>query len=83
MAGVKLVRRCNLGAPKGVGGRNSDNTLIRELLGWEPDIPLRTGLKADLSWVRDQMMAVPTPGRSTRGAHRHAIPSLSRPGRGS
>jgi nucleoside-diphosphate-sugar epimerase len=36
-AGIKLRRRYNLNAPKGVNGRNSDNTLIKKLLNWEPD----------------------------------------------
>ncbi len=37
IAGVRLKRRYNLDAPKGVRGRNSDNTLILERLGWEPE----------------------------------------------
>src|SRR5206468_3186185 len=44
IAGVKLARRYVLDAPKGVRGRNSDNTMIRERLGWEPSISLRTGV---------------------------------------
>ena len=40
---IKLERRYNLDAPKGVRGRNSDNTLIKERLGWEPSIGLATG----------------------------------------
>ena len=43
IAGVRLKRRYDLDAPKGVRGRNSDNTRIREHLGWEPSIPLATG----------------------------------------
>ncbi len=45
IAGVKLNRQCNLDAPKGVNGRNSENTLIRKMLGWEPRIPPRDGLE--------------------------------------
>src|ERR1700721_323399 len=45
IAGVKLKRNYNLSAPKGVNGRNSDNTLILEKLGWEPSMRLRDGLK--------------------------------------
>jgi len=62
IAGVKLARRYNLGAPKGVRGRNSDNSLITQLLGWEPDIPLRTGLERTYASIRDEMAAVPTLG---------------------
>jgi nucleoside-diphosphate-sugar epimerase len=43
IAGVKLNRQYNLDAPKGVNGRNSENTLIRKMLGWEPRIPRRDG----------------------------------------
>ena len=43
-------------APKGVRGRNSDNTLIRKYLGWEPSIPLETGLKKTYDWISDQMV---------------------------
>ena len=48
IAGVKLKRTYDLDAPKGVRGRNSDNTLIRKYLGWEPTIPLRDGPGKDL-----------------------------------
>ncbi len=45
IAGVKLKRQYNLDAPKGVRGRNSDNTLIKARLGWSPSIPLRVGME--------------------------------------
>jgi len=54
---VKLRRTYNLSAPKGVNGRNSENTLIRKSLGWEPSIPLRTGMEQTYAWVHDQMKA--------------------------
>jgi nucleoside-diphosphate-sugar epimerase len=54
IAGIKLNRRYDLSAPKGVAGRNSDNTLIQELLGWEPSIPLREGLEKTYVWIYDQ-----------------------------
>jgi nucleoside-diphosphate-sugar epimerase len=57
IAGVKLKRRYDLDAPKGVMGRNSENTLIRKYLGWEPSIPLRTGLGKTYAWIYDQFMA--------------------------
>jgi nucleoside-diphosphate-sugar epimerase len=44
IGGVKLNRNYKLDAPKGVNGRNSDNTLIQKLLGWEPSIRLRDGM---------------------------------------
>ena len=55
VAGVRLERRHNLAAPQGVRGRNSDNTLIRQELGWEPSIPLEKGLEDTYRWVYDQL----------------------------
>jgi len=54
IAAIKLRRNYNLDAPKGVNGRNSDNTLIQQYLGWEPSIPLRTGLESTYAWIYDQ-----------------------------
>jgi nucleoside-diphosphate-sugar epimerase len=54
IAGVRLERTYDLAAPKGVAGRNSDNTFIRQVLGWEPQTPLRTGIAATYAWVREQ-----------------------------
>jgi nucleoside-diphosphate-sugar epimerase len=55
IAGMKLRRTYNTKAPKGVNGRNSDNTLIKNLLGWEPSIRLRDGLEKTYRWIYDQM----------------------------
>jgi len=55
IAGYKLGRTYDLNAPKGVRGRNSDNTLIREYLDWEPSIPLRIGLTKTYAWIKEQM----------------------------
>ena len=55
IAGLKLKRRHNLSAPKGVNGRNSDNTLIRKIFGWEPSTKLRDGLERTYRWIYDQM----------------------------
>jgi nucleoside-diphosphate-sugar epimerase len=57
IGGVKLARRYDLDAPKGVRGRNSDNTLIKKRLGWEPSIRLRDGLEKTYAWVYDQVAA--------------------------
>ncbi len=56
IAGVQLQRRYNLDAPQGVRGRNSDNTLIQEVLGWEPEVDLATGLEKTYHWIREQYM---------------------------
>ena len=57
IAGVKVRRRYDLNAPKGVNGRNSDNTLIKKYLNWEPSIRLRDGLEKTYAWIYDQFMA--------------------------
>jgi nucleoside-diphosphate-sugar epimerase len=57
IAGVKLDRKYNLGAPKGVNGRNSDNTLIQKYLGWEPSVKLREGMAKTYEWIESQMLA--------------------------
>lgn len=57
IAGIKLKRRYNLSAPKGVNGRNSDNTLIKKYLNWEPNTRLKDGLEKTYAWIYDQMTA--------------------------
>jgi GDP-D-mannose 3', 5'-epimerase len=57
IAGIKLKRRYDLGAPRGVNGRNSDNTLIQKLLGWQPGTPLRVGMEKTYKWIYDQYLA--------------------------
>jgi nucleoside-diphosphate-sugar epimerase len=55
--GVKLKRTYNHSAPKGVRGRNSDNVLIKQVLGWAPSISLRDGLEMTYRWIFDQVKA--------------------------
>ena len=57
IAGVTLKRNYNLSAPKGVNGRNSDNTMILQDLGWEPSTKLKDGLAKTYAWIYDQIMA--------------------------
>ncbi len=57
IAGLKLKRRYKLDAPKGVNGRNSDNTLIKKVFNWEPSIRLEDGLERTYRWIYDQMTA--------------------------
>ena len=66
IAGIALDRRYDLDAPKGVRGRNSDNTLIRSILDWEPSIPLRTGLERTYAWIWDELTAGRTDSNFTR-----------------
>ena len=55
IAGVRLKRQYLLDAPKGVRGRNSDNTLIRSYLDWEPNTPLIEGLEKTYAWIYDEL----------------------------
>jgi GDP-D-mannose 3', 5'-epimerase len=55
IAGIKLKRSYNLSAPKGVNGRNSDNTFIKKVLDWEPDTRLRDGMEKTYRWIYDEM----------------------------
>ncbi len=57
IGGIKLKRSYDLNAPKGVNGRNSDNTLILEKLGWEPSIRLRVGMEKTYNWIESEMLA--------------------------
>lgn len=56
IAGFKLNRQYDADAPKGVRGRNSDNTFILKCLGWEPSIPLKAGLVKTYNWIRGEML---------------------------
>jgi GDP-D-mannose 3', 5'-epimerase len=58
IAGVKLSRHYKLDAPKGVNGRNSDNTKIVEYLGWEPSIRLRDGMQKTYEWIEKEMLSL-------------------------
>jgi len=54
IAGTKLRRKHQLDAPRGVAGRNSDNAMIRRILGWEPSTPLAEGMAKTYAWIADQ-----------------------------
>jgi len=54
IAGVKFKRKYDPTAPKGVAGRNSDNTMIKRILGWEPSTPLRIGMRKTYAWIEQQ-----------------------------
>ena len=66
IAGVKLKRNYKLDAPKGVNGRNSDNTLIQQRLGWAPSIGLRDGLAKTYAWIEQEMLAAKPLAAATR-----------------
>lgn len=62
IAGVRIEKR-HVPGPQGVRGRNSDNTRLREVLGWEPEISLETGMELTYSWIEDQLSARDKGGR--------------------
>ena len=79
VAGVKLARQYKTDAPKGVAGRNSDNTRIRQRLGWEPDICLRDGMRKTYDWIRsefDSKYDASTAGLSSRSEFSRGLQSI-------
>jgi GDP-D-mannose 3', 5'-epimerase len=66
IAGITVKRNYKLDAPLGVRGRNSDNTLIREIYGWEPSISLADGLERTYRWIFDQLSSSEGAGDRTR-----------------
>ena len=55
IAGKKLARQHDLSKPQGVRGRNSDNSLLRKVLGWEPSISLEQGLAVTYAWIEQEL----------------------------
>jgi len=53
IAGIRVVKR-HIDGPQGVRGRNSDNTLLREVLMWEPQVSLEEGLSRTYRWIEEQ-----------------------------
>jgi nucleoside-diphosphate-sugar epimerase len=51
----KNLKINNISGPVGVRGRNSDNKLLREKLGWEPSQPLKTGIEITYNWIQNQL----------------------------
>ncbi|MFZ0962722.1 MAG: NAD-dependent epimerase/dehydratase family protein [Terriglobia bacterium] len=54
IGGTKLHRKYDMNAPRGVAGRNSDNTMIQRILHWEPRTPLREGMAKTYAWIAQQ-----------------------------
>ncbi len=55
IAGKKIAKHYDLSQPQGVRGRNSDNTLLKEVLDWEPKISLEVGMKTTYNWIAQQL----------------------------
>src|SRR5262245_63539368 len=73
LAGVRIVKK-HVSGPQGVRGRNSDNTRLRQVLGWEPQISLEEGLARTYAWIEAQVRArlqhEPAPSRAS---HRRRV----------
>jgi len=69
IGGVKLKRTYDLTAPRGVAGRNSDNTFIKKTLGWEPSLPFVEGLAKTYAWIEAQYKARKSGGHTVRDVH--------------
>ena len=57
IAGKRVVKRYDLTKPQGVRGRNSDNSKLRRVLGWEPTVTLEEGLARTYRWIRERLIA--------------------------
>ncbi|MBI3491820.1 MAG: NAD-dependent epimerase/dehydratase family protein [Acidobacteria bacterium] len=67
IAGVKLGKR-HVSGPQGVRGRNSDNTRLRQVLGWEPRISLEEGLSRTYAWIEERVQEVLKGSKGSKGA---------------
>ena len=67
IAGIEISKK-HIDGPMGVRGRNSDNTKLRETLGWEPGISLEDGLKTTYDWIEEQVMQNLGSNSSSMGA---------------
>jgi nucleoside-diphosphate-sugar epimerase len=74
IAGVKLKRHYKLDAPRGVAGRNSDNTIIQQVLGWEPDTRLRDGMEKTYRWIYNEF----TDKYNAKTAHLSSVSSFTK-----
>jgi nucleoside-diphosphate-sugar epimerase len=66
IAGIRIVKK-HVPGPQGVRGRNSDNTRLREVLGWEPEVSLEEGLLRTYTWIETQVRAKLQPTVLPRG----------------
>ena len=69
IAQIEIAKK-HIDGPQGVRGRNSDNTKLREVLGWEPEISLEDGLKRTYAWIEQEVMnqILTDEGKETKNA---------------
>jgi GDP-D-mannose 3', 5'-epimerase len=56
IAGIEVIK-VHVPGPMGVRGRNSDNTRLRQVLGWEPQVSLEEGLAVTYRWIENEVRA--------------------------
>ncbi len=76
IAGKQIRKRYDLTKPQGVRGRNSDNTRLKRVLGWEPRVSLETGLELTYRWIREQLIRTGRMKEETGGGKPGRIPDL-------
>jgi dTDP-D-glucose 4,6-dehydratase len=81
IAQVKLARHYELDAPKGVGGRNSDNTMIKRILGWEPGTSLREGMRKTYAWIEGEYLRRHVEAEAPREAANKFLLAFDKKGR--
>ncbi|MFW6174743.1 MAG: GDP-mannose 4,6-dehydratase, partial [Chloroflexota bacterium] len=69
VSGKKLERAHDLSTPQGVRGRNSDNSLLHDVVNWEPKIQLEDGIARTYPWIWEQLSGE---GRANAPAPRRA-----------
>lgn len=74
IAGLKIVKK-HVSGPQGVRGRNSDNTRLREVLGWEPEISLEEGLRQTYTWIEEQVRQKLAPAQKSRVESKVLVPA--------
>jgi GDP-D-mannose 3', 5'-epimerase len=73
IAGKRIRKRYDLTAPQGVRGRNSDNTRLRAVLGWQPAVSLEDGLARTYHWIEGELKKRPSPRTTTSIAERQVV----------
>jgi nucleoside-diphosphate-sugar epimerase len=76
VSGKRGITLRHVDGPQGVRGRNSDNRLLRELLGWQPSVTLRDGLEPTYRWIEEQVTSA-QPAMAAAGGPASAYASLA------
>jgi nucleoside-diphosphate-sugar epimerase len=72
IAGIRITKK-HVPGPQGVRGRNSDNTLLRQVLGWQPEISLEEGLDRTYAWIEEKVRQRLAPGKGDAASNRSVL----------